>query len=49
MPWATDGLAGERADDGIDMPLLKRLAAGMSHTGLLFVGDGKMSALGPRA
>jgi transposase len=49
MPLATDVLSGERADDGLDMPLIKRLEAGMSHTGLLFVGDGKMSALGTRA
>jgi len=49
MPWATDVLSGERADDGLYIPLIKRLAAGMSQTGLLFVGDCKMSALGTRA
>jgi transposase len=49
MPLATDVRAGERADDGLDMPLIKRLAAGMSPTGLLFVGDWKRSALGTRA
>src|SRR4030095_12666722 len=31
------------------IPLIKRLEAGMSQTGLLFVGDCKMSALGTRA
>jgi hypothetical protein len=49
MPLATDGRAGESAEDGLDMPLIKRLEAGMSHTGRLCVGDGKMSALGTRA
>ena len=49
MPLATDVLSGERADDGLYMPLIKRLEAGISQTGLLFVGDGKMSALGTRA
>src|SRR5712691_4981429 len=49
MPLATDVLAGERADDGLYIPLIKRIEAGLSHTGLLCVGDWKMSALGPRA
>src|SRR5881409_3609819 len=49
MPLATDVLSGERADDGLYIPLIKRLEAGMSQTGLLFVGDWKMSALGTRA
>src|SRR5436190_17098181 len=49
MPLATDVLSDERADDGLYIPLIKRLEAGMSHTGLLFVGDCKMSALGTRA
>src|SRR5437867_10029726 len=49
MPLATDVLSGERADDGLYIPLIKRLEVGMSQTGLLCVGDGKMSALGTRA
>ena len=49
MPLATDGLSGERADDGLYMPLLKRLEAGLRQPGLLFVGDCKMSALDTRA
>src|SRR6266567_2680282 len=48
MPLATDVLSGERADDGLYIPLIKRLEAGMRQSGLLFVGDGKMSALGTR-
>jgi transposase len=49
MPLATDVLSGERADGGLYIPLIKRLEAGMSHTGLLFVGACQMSALGTRA
>jgi len=49
MPLATEVLSGERADDGLSIPLLKRLEAGLGQTGLLCVGDGKRSALGPRA
>ena len=49
MPLATDVLSGERADDGLYIPLIKRLEAGMSQPGLLFVGDCKMSALDTRA
>jgi transposase len=49
MPLATDVLSGERADDGLYIPLIKRLEAGLGQTGLLFVGDCKMSALGTRA
>lgn len=44
MPLATAVLSGERADDGVDMPILNRLEAGLSHTGVLCVGDGTMSA-----
>lgn len=49
MPLATDVLSGERADDGLSIPLIKRIEAGLNQSGLLFVGDGKMSALGTRA
>jgi len=49
MPLATDVLSGARADDGLYIPLIKRLAAGLRQPGLLFVGDCKMSALGTRA
>jgi transposase len=49
MPLATDVLSGERADDGLYIPLIKRIEAGLKPSGLLFVGDCKMSALGTRA
>ena len=46
---ATDVLSGERADDGLYIPLLERIEAGLNTTGILFVGDCKMSALAIRA
>ena len=48
MPLATDVPSGKRADDGLYIPLLKRLEAGLRQPGLLFVGDCKMSALDTR-
>src|SRR5207245_9506316 len=44
MPLATDVLSGERADDGLYIPIIRRIEAGLSQSGLLFVGDCKMSA-----
>src|SRR5713101_2521550 len=49
MPLSTDVLSGERADDGLYIPLIERIRSGLNKTGLLFVGDGKMSALETRA
>jgi len=49
MPLSTDVLSGERADDGLDIPIMKRIRTGLQTTGLLFVGDCKMSALDTRA
>jgi transposase len=49
MPLATAVVSGERADDGLYGPVIDRLEAGLNQTGLLFVGDGKMSALETRA
>ena len=49
MPLATDVLSGERADDGLYIPIIKRIEAGLSSGRLLFVGDCKMSALATRA
>src|SRR2546430_2303195 len=49
MPLSTDVLSGERADDGFYIPMMERLRTGLNKTGLLFVGDGKMSALDTRA
>jgi transposase len=49
MPLATDVLSGERADDGLYRALMERIRTGVQTTGLLFVGDCKMSALETRA
>src|SRR5438094_7683180 len=49
MPLATDVLSGERADDGLYIPIIERIRTGLNKTGLLFVGDCKMSALDTRA
>ena len=49
MPRATEGLAGERAEDGLYLPIIKRIRPGLPQTGLLVGGDGTMSALDPRA
>ena len=49
MPLSTDVLSGERADDGLYIPIIDRIRAGLSPRGLLFVGDCKMSALETRA
>src|SRR5499433_847762 len=49
MPLSTDVLSGERADDGLYIPIIERMRIGLHKTGLLFVGDCKMSALDTRA
>ena len=48
MPLATDVVSGEQADDKLYIPLIARIRAGLKQTGLLFVGDCKMSALETR-
>ena len=49
MPLSTDVLSGERADEGFYIPMMERIRTGLNKTGLLFVGDGKRSALDTRA
>jgi len=48
MPLSTDVLSGERADDGLYIPIIARIRTGLNTSGLLFVGDGKMSAFETR-
>jgi len=48
MPLSTEVLSGERADDGLYIPVIERIRTGLNKTGLLFVGDWKMSALETR-
>ena len=49
MPLATDVVSGERADDGLDIPIMERVRTGLKTPGLLCVGDCTMSALETRA
>jgi transposase len=49
LPLAPDVLSGERADDGLYIPLMERVRTGLKTPGLLFVGDCKMSAWETRA
>ena len=49
LPLATDVLSGEGADDGLYISIIERIRNGLQTTGLLFVGDCKMSALETRA
>src|SRR6476619_4916816 len=49
MPLATDVLSGERADDGLYLPIIERIRHGFQRPGLLLVGDCKMSAFDTRA
>src|SRR6266446_2695290 len=49
MPLSTDVRSGERADDGVYIPVIDRIRVGLRPSGLLFVGDGTMSALDTRA
>ena len=49
LPLATNVLSGEQADDGLYIPLLDRVLKVLNPSGLLVVGDCKMSAFGNRA
>jgi transposase len=49
MPLATDVLSGDRADEGVYLPIIERIRHGFQRPGLLCVGDGKMSAFDTRA
>jgi hypothetical protein len=48
-PLSTEVLSGERADEGLYRPSIERIRGGWQPPGLLFVGDGKRSALDTRA
>jgi len=48
LPIATDVVSGERADDGLYVPIIDRIVTVLKQSGLLFVGDCKMSALATR-
>ena len=48
MPLATDVVSGEKADDELYIPVIKRIKESLKKTGLLYVGDCKMSAFSTR-
>jgi transposase len=49
LPLALEVVSGERADDPLYVPIIDRVLGCLGRTGLLFVGDSKMSALATRA
>src|SRR5229473_3599398 len=49
LPLALEVVSGEQADDPLYIPTIDRVLACLVQTGLLFVGDCKMSALATRA
>ncbi len=49
LPLALEVVSGEQADDRLYLPTIDRVLAYLGRTGLLFVGDSKMSALATRA
>ncbi len=49
LPLALDVVSGEQADDPLYIPTIDRVLRCLGRTGLLFVGDSKMSALATRA
>src|SRR5947199_1655013 len=49
MPLATDVVSGERADDPLYVPCIRRVQKSLGRGGLLFVGDCKMAAHATRA
>lgn len=48
LPLATDVVSGERADDGLYVPIIERIVTTLATVGLLFVGNSKMSAWATR-
>jgi hypothetical protein len=49
LPLTLEVVSGEQADDRLYIPTIDRVLAYLGRTGLLFVGDCKMSALATRA
>ncbi len=49
MPLATDVVSGEKADDRLYIPVIKRVHDSLQKTGVLYCGDCKISALKTRA
>jgi transposase len=49
LPLATDVVSGEQADDGLYWPIIARMQRMLARQGVLYVGDGQMSAWDTRA
>jgi transposase len=49
MPLATDVVSGERADDPLYVPCIRRVQESIGQQGLLYVGDCKMASRETRA
>lgn len=49
MPLAVDVVAGQHTDDPLYLPIITRIRASLGRTGLLYVGDCKLSSLSNRA
>jgi len=49
MPLATDVVSGERADDPLYVPCIRRVQESIGQHGLLYVGDCKMASRETRA
>lgn len=49
LPLATEVVSGERADDPLYRPAVRRVRESLGRRGLLYVGDCKMAALETRA
>jgi transposase len=49
MPVATDVVSGNRADDPLYIPAIRRVRDSLGKKGLLYIGDSKMGALATRA
>lgn len=48
MPLATEVVSGEQADDGLYLPVIKRIDESLNQSGLLYEGDCKISAFDNR-
>ncbi|RRR78333.1 MAG: DUF4277 domain-containing protein [Candidatus Viridilinea halotolerans] len=49
MPLAVDVLPGQRNDEPLYLPIIARVRESLGRTGLLYVGDCKIGAIGNRA
>jgi transposase len=49
LPLAVDVWPGQRSDDRLYLPIIARVRASLARSGLLYVGDSKLGALGTRA